>query len=83
MQDPVCGMMVDVGSLTVDGYPDVAFCSEDCRSVFVAVPDRYYELDDGKEGAGAVVEEGEDVASRRSVAQQTRQLPRPAVWRPE
>lgn len=41
MRDPVCGMKVSAKSLTVDGYPDVAFCSEHCRSAFVADPGQY------------------------------------------
>ncbi|MCH8899141.1 MAG: YHS domain-containing protein [Acidobacteria bacterium] len=57
MRDPVCGMEVSAGSLTVDGYLDVAFCSEHCRSAFAADPDRYAERggsrkDDGEEDDG-------------------------------
>src|SRR5680860_1443659 len=41
MRDPVCGMKVSDGSLTAEGYPDVAFCSDHCRSEYVAEPERY------------------------------------------
>ncbi len=41
MRDPVCEMKVGAESLTVDGYPDVGFCSEHCRSAFTADPGRY------------------------------------------
>ncbi|GBE24801.1 copper-exporting P-type ATPase A [bacterium BMS3Bbin02] len=48
MRDPVCEMEVGAESLTADGYPDVGFCSEHCRSAFVADPDKY--LTDDHEG---------------------------------
>ncbi len=48
MRDPVCEMEVGAESLTTDGYPDVGFCSEHCRSAFVANPQQYSV--DGHEG---------------------------------
>ncbi|MFQ5516869.1 MAG: heavy metal translocating P-type ATPase [Acidimicrobiia bacterium] len=38
LPDPVCGMEVDESALRVEGYDDVAFCSEGCRRAFVADP---------------------------------------------
>ncbi|MFQ5516870.1 MAG: hypothetical protein ACE5E8_04785 [Acidimicrobiia bacterium] len=34
--DPICGMEVDESALRVEGYDDVAFCSEGCRRGFLA-----------------------------------------------
>ncbi len=52
MRDPVCGMTVGEGSLRVEGHPDLGFCSEHCRSAFLADPDRYLGESDG-EGHGS------------------------------
>ena len=41
MRDPVCGMTVGAGGRTVDGYPELGFCSEHCRTEFSAHPERY------------------------------------------
>ncbi|NOY56113.1 MAG: heavy metal translocating P-type ATPase [Actinobacteria bacterium] len=49
MRDPVCGMHVSAGSLTVDGHADVAFCSEHCRSAFAADPERYVGVGNGED----------------------------------
>lgn len=47
IRDPVCEMAVCEGSISVDGYPDVGFCSEHRRSAFVADPERYPTPDGG------------------------------------
>ncbi len=52
MRDPVCGMTVGEGSLRVEGHPDLGFCSEHCRSAFLADPDRYLGESEG-EGHGS------------------------------
>lgn len=41
MYDPVCGMTVGDAAPEVDGHPELAFCSEQCRQAFTANPDRY------------------------------------------
>ena len=41
MRDPVCGMTVGPDAATVEGYPEVGFCSEHCRREFTANPERY------------------------------------------
>jgi len=41
MHDPVCGMTVGHGALTVAEYPELGFCSEHCRRAFLASPDRF------------------------------------------
>ncbi|HIE21323.1 MAG TPA: YHS domain-containing protein, partial [Acidimicrobiia bacterium] len=41
MRDPVCGMTVGDGALKVDAYPEYGFCSEHCRSSFLADPESY------------------------------------------
>ena len=41
MYDPVCGMTVNESALRLDGYDNVAFCSERCRAAFQADPGRY------------------------------------------
>ncbi|MEX2133626.1 MAG: heavy metal translocating P-type ATPase [Acidimicrobiia bacterium] len=43
MRDPVCGMTVDADGRTVDHYPEFGFCSEHCRTEFIAHPERYAE----------------------------------------
>ena len=60
MRDPVCGMSVGAGSLTVDGYPDVGFCSEHCRAEFVADPARYLTHDDSEPAAEEDDDEDDD-----------------------
>lgn len=40
MHDPVCGMRVGKHALTISGYP-YGFCSEHCRRLFLASPDRF------------------------------------------
>lgn len=41
VRDPVCGMRVGDRALPIDGYPDIGFCSEQCRRAFVTAPERY------------------------------------------
>ncbi len=41
LRDPVCGMGVEVGGLRVDGYDDLAFCSESCRRAFQEDPTQF------------------------------------------
>ncbi|MCH8991617.1 MAG: YHS domain-containing protein [Acidobacteria bacterium] len=41
MRDPVCGMTVGDGALTVEGYPEYGFCSGHCHEVFLAEPSRF------------------------------------------
>ncbi len=65
MRDPVCGMTVGEGSLRVEGHPDLGFCSEHCRSAFLADPDRYLGESEGEghgghHGHGDSDEEEED-----------------------
>ena len=77
MRDPVCGMTVGEGSLRVEGHPDLGFCSEHCRSAFLADPDRYLGESDGEghgshHGHGDSEDEEEDdvgpgVAGRRDI----------------
>ncbi len=43
MRDPVCGMTVGEGALTVEGYPEFGFCSEHCRKTFQADPAQFLE----------------------------------------
>ncbi len=43
MRDPVCGMTVGEGALTVEGYPEFGFCSEHCRKTFQADPTPFLE----------------------------------------
>ncbi len=52
MRDPVCGMTVGEGSLTVDGYPEYGFCSERCRKAFLAEPTRYIGESAAKDASG-------------------------------
>ncbi len=56
MRDPVCGMEVSEDSLTIDGYPDVGFCSDHCRSAFVDEPQKYLDGDVAAESGSAVLE---------------------------
>lgn len=48
MRDPVCGMTVGAGALTLEGYPDLGFCSEHCRKAFEGDPARYLAESDGE-----------------------------------
>ncbi|MCH8899228.1 MAG: cation transporter, partial [Acidobacteria bacterium] len=41
MRDPVCGMTVGDGALTVEGYPEYGFCSGHCHDAFLAEPSRF------------------------------------------
>jgi YHS domain-containing protein len=41
LRDPVCGMKVNSTALRVDTHPELGFCSEHCRSRFLADPERY------------------------------------------
>ena len=41
MLDPVCGMTVGPDAATVDGYPELGFCSEHCRAAFAVDPEKY------------------------------------------
>ncbi|NNL98821.1 MAG: hypothetical protein HKO63_11510 [Acidimicrobiia bacterium] len=36
LTDPICGMTVDEKALRVDGYEELGFCSEGCRTTFLA-----------------------------------------------
>lgn len=36
LTDPICGMTVDEHALRVDGHEDLGFCSEGCRTAFLA-----------------------------------------------
>ena len=36
LTDPICGMTVDERALRVDGYDELGFCSEGCRTTFLA-----------------------------------------------
>ncbi len=65
MRDPVCGMEVSAGSLTVEGHSDVGFCSEHCRSAFLADPDRYRGSKKADEGKDDGVADGSGSAGGR------------------
>ncbi len=41
LPDPVCGMTVGGNALQAEGYPEFGFCSEHCRTSFLADPERY------------------------------------------
>jgi Cu+-exporting ATPase len=73
MRDPVCGMTVDDSALRSDGYEGIGFCSEHCRSAFVADPNAYLsghgrDGDPADESLEAATEEddADPVGDRRS-----------------
>ena len=43
MRDPVCGMTVGEGALTVADHPEFGFCSEHCRRTFLVSPGQFLE----------------------------------------
>lgn len=53
MRDPVCGMTVGVGALTVAAHPEYGFCSEHCRRAFLASPERFSGASDAGSGEQA------------------------------
>ena len=60
MRDPVCGMTVGEGALTVDGHPEYGFCSEHCRKTFQGDPAHYLEGADSGDVGGRDPAEAEE-----------------------